>query len=115
MEEVISQENSSLESDARLTTEEVKTHGVPLFHVSLTKLIIMFIATFGLYQVYWFYKQWQALKNYYDLDAWPIARSFFFLSFIHILYLFILVNTLKKIIESIAGIAQLWRHFMLYC
>lgn len=89
MEEVISQENSSLESNARLTTEEVKTHGVPLFHVSLTKLIIMFIATFGLYQVYWFYKQWQALKNYYDLDAWPIARSFFSIFYTHSLFVYI--------------------------
>ncbi|MDT3319793.1 hypothetical protein Q4Q52_08440 [Shewanella sp. SP1S2-4] len=89
MEETMSQESSLLESDDKLTKVESKSHSAPLFHVSLTKLIIMFIATFGLYQVYWFYKQWQALKNYYDLDAWPIARSFFSIFYTHSLFVYI--------------------------
>lgn len=49
----------------------------------------MFVATLGMYQLYWFYKQWSGLKQYYQLDAWPIARSFFAVFFTHSLCTYI--------------------------
>ncbi|GGM77497.1 hypothetical protein OCF84_17105 [Shewanella xiamenensis] len=112
MEDVISQENNPLKSDEKQITVDSNIHRVPLFHVSLAKFVIMFFATFGLYQIYWFYKQWQALKEYYDLDAWPIARCIFTVFFTH--SLFMLMNILKKIIEVIVGIILLWRQFTFY-
>lgn len=89
MEDVISQENNPLKSDEKQITVDSNIHRVPLFHVSLAKFVIMFFATFGLYQIYWFYKQWQELKEYYDLDAWPIARCIFTVFFTHSLFVYV--------------------------
>ncbi|MDH0450164.1 MULTISPECIES: hypothetical protein [unclassified Shewanella] len=89
MEDVISQENNPLKSDEKQITVDSNIQRIPLFHVSLAKLTIMFVATFGLYQIYWFYKQWQALKAYYDLDAWPIARCIFTVFFTHSLFVYV--------------------------
>ncbi|MCD8551211.1 MAG: hypothetical protein LRY75_19815 [Shewanella xiamenensis] len=89
MEDVISQENNPLKSDEKQITVDSNIHRVPLFHVSLAKFVIMFFATFGLYQIYWFYKQWQALKEYYDLDVWPIARCIFTVFFTHSLFVYV--------------------------
>uniref|UniRef100_Q0HZB8 DUF4234 domain-containing protein n=1 Tax=Shewanella sp. (strain MR-7) TaxID=60481 RepID=Q0HZB8_SHESR len=89
MEDVISQENNPLKSEEKQIAVDSNIQRIPLFHVSLAKLIIMFVATFGLYQIYWFYKQWQALKEYYDLDAWPIARCIFTVFFTHSLFVYV--------------------------
>lgn len=36
---------------------------VPFFAVSLFKLAVMTFFSFGLYEVYWFYKNWQAVRD----------------------------------------------------
>lgn len=54
MEDVISQESNPLKSDEKQITVDSNIQRIPLFHVSLAKLTIMFVATFGLYQIYWF-------------------------------------------------------------
>jgi hypothetical protein len=59
----------------------------PLFFpVSRLKLTVMSIATFGLYEVYWFYKNWQCLQRlghklnapiravFYPLTAWWLFK-----------------------------------------
>ncbi|MCE9685500.1 hypothetical protein LZP73_04610 [Shewanella sp. AS16] len=92
MEEIVGQDKAVPESAEAIIAGEsaaegaVPQHHVPLFHVSLKKLVIMFTLTFGAYQFYWFYKQWQALKQHYALEVWPIARSIFSIFFIHSLY-----------------------------
>jgi len=45
--------------------------------VSLKKFIILTIATLGLYQVYWFYKNWQWVRTVKEEEIWPAVRSFF--------------------------------------
>lgn len=62
------------------------------FVVSPRKFILMFIFTFSLYQVYWFYKNWSnyqkqaRLQNSTDSDIWPVARAIFSVFFIHALF-----------------------------
>lgn len=46
------------------------------FDVSVAKLIVMSIFTFGIYQAYWFYRNWQLAKERGD-DVWPLARALF--------------------------------------
>ncbi len=49
----------------------------PFFGVSLTKLVVMSVCTFGLYQLYWCYKQWQAERKQSHEDLSPFWRAFF--------------------------------------
>jgi hypothetical protein len=89
MEETLSQDKALLCSDETAITPVGDKSAIPLFQVSTKKLVIMFMATFGGYQLYWFYKQWQGLKKFYDLEAWPVARSFFAIFFTHSLFVYV--------------------------
>jgi hypothetical protein len=52
--------------------------GQPLFFpVSRLKLIIMSIVTFGIYELYWFYKNWKLIKQRTGDNIMPFWRAFF--------------------------------------
>jgi hypothetical protein len=58
----------------------------PFFAVGVKKLVLMHIFTYGMYDVYWFYRHFkhQKLKN--NEDTWPAVRGVFFLFFIYSLF-----------------------------
>lgn len=47
------------------------------FPVSRFKLLVMFIVTFGGYQLFWFYKNWQLFKAATGSNISPFWRAFF--------------------------------------
>ena len=47
------------------------------FTTSTTKLVLMFICTFGLYGFYWFYKNWVIIKNRTGQAIMPFWRTVF--------------------------------------
>jgi hypothetical protein len=49
----------------------------PFFPVSVLKLVLLSGCTFGLYELYWFYKNWQYIKEREGLDIRPFWRVFF--------------------------------------
>ncbi|MEO0686969.1 MAG: hypothetical protein AAFY76_18470 [Cyanobacteria bacterium J06649_11] len=50
----------------------------PLFlHISSTRLICLSIVSFGLYEAYWMYKNWQYIKKRDDLNIKPFWRGIF--------------------------------------
>lgn len=49
----------------------------PLFAVSLPKLLVLSICTLGLYQIYWAYRQWGAIRRDERSDILPAPRAFF--------------------------------------
>ena len=49
----------------------------PQFAVSLGKLAVMSLCTFGLYELYWFYKQWDTLRRRERENLSPFWRTFF--------------------------------------
>ncbi len=51
--------------------------GVYFFAVSPTKLVVMSVCTLGLYQVYWFYKQWVFIRQRSEPLVIPWARALF--------------------------------------
>jgi hypothetical protein len=51
------------------------------FPVSITKLVLMSIFTLGLYDIYWFYKNWQVIKEREDRDLMPVWRALFTIFF----------------------------------
>jgi hypothetical protein len=61
------------------------------FLVGGTKLAVMMVVTLGLYQLYWFYKQWDRVRDAGDHVA-PAPRSLFAIIFCHSLF--------RRIIDS---------------
>jgi hypothetical protein len=55
------------------------------FAVSRNKFLVLCLATFGLYELYWFYQNWKRIKERMRSDIWPVARAFFALFFTHAL------------------------------
>ena len=47
------------------------------FPVSRLKLLVMSLVTFGLYEVFWFYKNWQLFKAATVRDISPFWRTVF--------------------------------------
>ena len=53
-------------------------NGQPVFFaVSPLKLVLMSTVTFGIYEIYWFYKNWQFIKQRTRSDIMPFWRALF--------------------------------------
>jgi hypothetical protein len=55
----------------------------PLFTVGVAKLLVMILVTFGLYELYWMYKQWEHLHEELNEDLSPFWRTVFSVFFFH--------------------------------
>lgn len=58
----------------------------PFFPVSEGKLITLYILSFGLYGVYWFYKNWKRQEPFMDKKIYPVWRAVFSIFFTHSLF-----------------------------
>jgi hypothetical protein len=47
------------------------------FVVGPVKLVVMSTVTLGLYQIFWFYKHWQQVRDVHGEDIWPVPRAIF--------------------------------------
>ena len=59
---------------------------IRFFPVSEGKLITLYIASFGLYSIYWFYKNWQLQQATMEKKISPVWRSIFSIFFTHALF-----------------------------
>jgi len=55
----------------------------PFFPIGIPKLAVMVFGTFGLYELYWFYKQWSTIRKRTGEEMWPVARAIFVVFFFH--------------------------------
>ena len=89
--------NTSMIDSSQTLTESRSDEDVvfiaPTFYVvSRKKLAILYLATLGLYGIYWFYKNWSNYKNCssdkfnVDRSIWPVARGIFSIFFTHALF-----------------------------
>lgn len=58
----------------------------PFFPVSEGKFITLYILSFGLYGVYWFYQHWKRQKTMMDKKIYPLWRAIFSIFFTHSLF-----------------------------
>ncbi|HSE42347.1 MAG TPA: DUF4339 domain-containing protein [Acidobacteriota bacterium] len=72
------------------------------FPVSKTKLIVMALATFGIYEIYWFYKNWEFIRERTGDDI----RSFW-RALLSIFYIHKLLRAVKESADS-NGVACSW-------
>lgn len=56
------------------------------FPVATKKFVIMSIVTFGFYELYWFYKNWQFVKEKDNSTIKPFWRAWFAIFFCHQLF-----------------------------
>ncbi len=54
--------------------------------VSFKKLLILNVATLGIYTVYWFWKHWTLWRQAIGSNVWPIPRAIFNIFFVHSLF-----------------------------
>ena len=77
---VIHPPGNSLLSSGVLTADDVA-----FFNVGTTKLVLMTIATFGIYDIYWLYKNWSTEQALSRESISPFWRAFFAPLFIYAL------------------------------
>ena len=82
----MSEENIYKTPEARLSVESYDESECLFFPVSQNKLIILFIATFGVYSIYWFYKNWKLQQKCMREKVNPALRSIFYIFFTHSLF-----------------------------
>jgi hypothetical protein len=51
--------------------------------VSSRKFFLLYVLTFSIYGVYWFYRHWAQVKLERRADLWPIPRAIFSIFFTH--------------------------------
>ena len=56
---------------------DTKADSQGYFAVSHSKLGLMSLCTLGLYELYWFYRNWQCVKSHTGADIMPFWRGFF--------------------------------------
>jgi hypothetical protein len=64
---------------ANLTVEAEEA--ATLYVVSTRKFWVLQIATMGLYQLYWFYRNWTLYKELTNSSIWPVPRAIFSIFF----------------------------------
>lgn len=62
---------------------EAANRPTPFYVVSTTKVLVLSLATFGLYPLYWFWRHWKLHKIDRKLDIWPVPRAVFSIFFAH--------------------------------
>lgn len=76
------QDNVYAPPQASLAQQTAQPSALPPFYVvSITKLVLLYIATMGFYSLYWFWKHWSRHKRDKKLDIWPVPRSVFSIFF----------------------------------
>src|SRR5438067_149581 len=76
-----------LNKEADLETEYI---------ISVNKFILLSLSTFGLYEIWWFYKAWRFFRQKDELDIMPAARALFAIFFINSLFNRILIYANEK-------------------
>ena len=65
---------------------QITNQGPPFFPVSEGKLLTLYLLSFGLYGIYWFYKNWQLQQASMDKKIYPLLRAIFSIFFTHSLF-----------------------------
>lgn len=53
------------------------THNMRFYPISLLKFVLLSLVTLGLYNIYWFHKNWQYYRDKYNEKVWPFWRAVF--------------------------------------
>jgi hypothetical protein len=77
---------------ADLGSTPVESISAPFYVVSVKKVMVLGLLTFGLYFVYWHYQNWRQYRDWHlartqeSLGIWPVPRGIFSIFFMHSLF-----------------------------
>lgn len=66
--------------------EDADTQEMMFYVVSRRKFLLLFLATMGMYAIYWTYRNWRAYKAASGESLWPAVRGVFLVFFTHSLF-----------------------------
>ena len=69
--------NRSLSNPQESAGSDPRTKPQPYFTVGAVKFSLMSATTFGLYELYWLYKNWQVIRDHEQSRISPFWRTFF--------------------------------------
>jgi len=104
--------------DDTMNKIEEESNEIEFYIVSPQKFLILFIGTFGLYGLFWFYQHWSLYKKSVNGSMWPIMRALFSIFFVHALFsLFEMKYTFKTAEKpkSINYLATIYVVFAIAC
>lgn len=88
-------EDINTQTESSIINNENHKEELTYFHVSEKKLIIMGVFTVGLYELYWFYRNWSHVRFKMGSKIMPVWRSIF-----AIIYSFFLFKKIKNDISN---------------
>ena len=62
------------------------TKDIAFFNISPARLVMLSLITLNIYSLYWFYRNWVAIKEAENRPIWPFWRAIFYLFFTHSLF-----------------------------
>ena len=74
------------ESLPQKTRRKNKVRRSPYYALPVAKLLVFHIATFGLFELYWMYRQWRGLRDYDRVRMHPFWRAWFSVLFAYSLF-----------------------------
>ena len=81
----LSKESAPQEKETQSASSDALATPV-YFPVSPVKLIVMSVCTYGIYDIYWFYKNWNLIRDREKLNIMPFWRAFFAFYFTYSLF-----------------------------
>lgn len=79
-------QNNEQELNSSEIDKYTAQNSTEFFPVSEGKLITLYILSFGLYGVFWFYKNWKLQQKTMDKKIYPVWRAIFSIFFTHSLF-----------------------------
>ncbi len=80
------QENVYAVPESILNDSQVVPVRQMFYVVSKTKFLVLFFCTFGMYSLYWHFKNWKQYKDYHKDRIIPALRAIFSIFFTHSLF-----------------------------
>lgn len=79
------QENVYAIPESNIDTLQIPVRQM-FYVVSKTKFLVLFFCTFGLFSIYWHFKNWKLYKSYHNENMMPVMRAIFSVFFTHALF-----------------------------
>lgn len=79
-------ENIYAPPKSNLSIVNESAQATEFYVVSKRKFATLYVATLGMYSLYWFYKNWSLYRSSSNEKLWPIPRAIFSYFFVHSLF-----------------------------
>lgn len=91
-------------TDTELPSQAVDDEDVTIYMAATpAKVVVLTLATFGIYELYWFFRQWKAVKVRTRTNISPFWRAWFSIFFVHRLFVQMRMDTSSAEVRAAGG------------